>query len=81
MAPETTHVDVRSTWLNLMAQSPNSPVNSKRTHPLPGICHLVGPPRGEFVRKSVPGGGAFVNSSRSGYRPSFFSISHKNMSI
>ena len=61
--------------------SVNSPVNSKRTHPLPGICHLVGPRCGEFVRKSVPEGGAFVNSSRSGYRRSFFSISHKNMSI
>ena len=61
--------------------SVNSPVNSKRTHPLPGICHLVGSRCGEFVRKSVPEGGAFVNSSRRGYRRFFFSISHKNMSI
>ena len=33
----------------------NGSVNSKRVHPL-----LV------FVRKSLPGGGEFVNSSRSG---------------
>ena len=32
---------------------------------LSGICHLVGPGSGEFVRKPLLGGGAFVNSSRS----------------
>ena len=41
-------------------------VNFKRAHPLPGICHLVGPDGGEFIRKPLPGGGAFVSSSRSG---------------
>ena len=46
-------------------------VNSKRAHPPPfghlsGICHIVGPGGEEFVIKPLPGGGAFVNSSRSG---------------
>ena len=27
------------------------------------ICHLLGPGSGEFVRKPLLGGGAFVNSS------------------
>ena len=44
--------------------------NSKRNLPplraLSGISHLVGLDGGEFVRKPLPGGGAFVNSSRSG---------------
>ena len=30
-----------------------------------GICHLVGPGGWKFVRKPLPRGGAFVNSSRS----------------
>ena len=30
-----------------------------------GICHLVGPGSGEFVRIPLLGGGAFVNSSGS----------------
>ena len=42
----------------------------------PGICHLVGPGGGEFVRKPLPRGGPFVNSSRSGLHRSFFSIFH-----
>ena len=29
------------------------------------ICHLGGPSSREFVRKPLPGGGAFVISSRS----------------
>ena len=33
---------------------------------LSGFFHLVGPGGGEFVRKPLPGGGAFVNSSRRG---------------
>ena len=43
-------------------------VNSKRAHPptppgdLSGICHVVGPGSGEFVRKPLLGGGTFVNS-------------------
>ena len=37
----------------------NGSVNSKR-------AHLVSPCGGEFVRKPLPFGGAFVNSSRSG---------------
>ena len=43
-------------------------VNSKCAHPPPspgdlsGICHLVGPGSGEFVRKPLLGGGTFVNS-------------------
>ena len=46
-------------------------VNSKRAHPparhLSGICHLIGPGGGEFVRKPLQktSRGAFVNSSRS----------------
>ena len=32
---------------------------------LSGICHLVSPGSGEFVRKPLLGGGAFVNSSGS----------------
>ena len=44
--------------------------NSKRALPPPralsGISYLVGLGGGEFVRKPLPGGGAFVNSSRSG---------------
>ena len=28
-----------------------------------GICHLVSPGSGEFVRKPLLGGGAFVNSN------------------
>ena len=32
---------------------------------LSGICHLVGPGSGEFVRKPLLGGGALVNSSGS----------------
>ena len=53
-----------------MAQSiPN--VNT----PHPCICHLVGPGGEEFVIKPLPGGGAFINSSRSGYHRSFFNIS------
>ena len=48
----------------------NGSVNSKRAHPphpghLSAIGHLVGSGRGEFVRNLCPGGGAFVNSSRS----------------
>ena len=31
-----------------------------------GVCHLVGARGGEFVKKPLPGGGAFVNSSRRG---------------
>ena len=46
-----------------------------------GICHLVGPSGGELVRKPLPGGGAFVNSSRRGSCRSFFSTSLKNMNI
>ena len=30
------------------------------------VPYLVDPGGGEFVRKPLPGGGAFVNSSRSG---------------
>ena len=30
------------------------------------VSYLVDPGGGEFVRKPLPGGGAFVNSSRSG---------------
>ena len=30
------------------------------------VPYLVDPSGGEFVRKPLPGGGAFVNSSRSG---------------
>ena len=30
------------------------------------VPYLVNPGGGEFVRKPLPGGGAFVNSSRSG---------------
>ena len=42
-------------------------VNSKCAHPPPprdlsGICRLVGPGSGEFVRKPLLGGGTFVNS-------------------
>ena len=42
-------------------------VNSRRAPPghLSGIFHLLGPGGGEFVRKPLPGDGAFVNSSRS----------------
>ena len=49
----------------------NDSVNSTRAHapptppPPPGICHLFGPGGGEFVRKSLPEAGEFVNSSRS----------------
>ena len=32
---------------------------------LSGICHLLGPGSGEFVRKPLLGGGAFANSSGS----------------
>ena len=43
--------------------------NSKRALPQPralsGISHLVCPGGGEFVRKPLPGGGAFVKSYRS----------------
>ena len=39
-----------------MAQSiPSVPIP-----PPPGICHLVGPGDGEFVRKPLPGGGALL---------------------
>ena len=38
----------------------------------PGICHLVGPGGGEFIRKPLSRGGPFVNSSRSGLHCSFF---------
>ena len=31
---------------------------------LSGFCHLISPGGGEFVRKPLPGGGAFVNSFR-----------------
>ena len=49
----------------------NGSVNSKCANlptpgHMPGICHLVGAVGGEFVRKPLPGGEAFVNSSRSG---------------
>ena len=51
--------------------------NSRRARPVPpGICHLVGPGGGEFIRKPLPRGGPFVNSSRSGLHCSFFSIFH-----
>ena len=65
--------------------STNGSVNSKRAHPpsghLWGICHLVGPGGGEFVSKSLPEGGKFVNSSRRGKYRSSFNISLKNMPI
>ena len=44
-----------------------------------GHCHLVGP--GGGVRKPLAEGGAFVNSSRSGWYRSFFNISLKNASL
>ena len=59
---------------------PNSSVNSKRAYPQ-GICHLVGPVGGEFVRKPPSGGGVFANSSGCSYRRSFFNISPKNMAF
>ena len=40
------------------------------------ICHLGGP-----SRKPLPGGGAFVISSRSSYHRSLINISLKNMPI
>ena len=47
----------------IMAQSiPSMPIPPGH---LSGICHLVGPGSGEFVRKPLLGGGAFVSSSRS----------------
>ena len=47
----------------IMAQSiPSVPIPDGH---LSGICHLVGPGSGEFVRKPLLGGGAFVNSSGS----------------
>ena len=49
--------------------------------PPPGICHLVGPSGRGFVRKPLPEGGTFVNSSRSGLYPAFFNISLENMPI
>ena len=58
-------------------------IPSVPTSPPPpqGICHLVGPSGGGFVRKPLPEGGTFVNSSRSGSYRSFFNISLKNMPI
>ena len=50
-----------SLWLSQFHACPSSPQH------LSGICHLVSPGGGEFVRKPLPGGGAFVNSSRSDY--------------
>ena len=50
----------------------------------PGICCalvILPFPWLAFVRKPLTGGGAFVNSSRSGERRSFFNISLKNMNI
>ena len=45
----------------------NGIVNSKCAHPLlghlSGICHLLGPGSGEFVRKHRLGGGTCVSSS------------------
>ena len=46
----------------LMAQSTPSVLIA----PFSGIYHLVGPSGGKFVRKPLPRGGAFVNSSISG---------------
>ena len=46
----------------------NGLVNSKHAHPpghLSGICHLLGPGSGEFVRKHRLRGGEFANSSGS----------------
>ena len=52
--------------LFLMAQSiPSVPIPHPPGH-MPGICHLVSPGGGEFIRKSLPGDEAFVTSSRSG---------------
>ena len=54
--------------LSIMAQSiPSVPIPPPPPLPhLSGICHLVGSCGGGFVRKLLPRGGAFVNSSRSG---------------
>ena len=43
---------------------------------LSGICHLVGPGGGEFVRKPLPGGGAFVSSWLEAVNVVPFSIFH-----
>ena len=48
----------------IMAQSIPISVPIPPGH-LSEICHLVGPGSGEFVRKPLLGGGAFVSSSRS----------------
>ena len=59
-----------------MAQSiPNVPTPPLLGH-LSGICHLVGLGGEEFFTKPLPGGGAFINSSRSGKHRFFFNISH-----
>ena len=51
--------------LSIMAQLiPSVPFPPPRA--LSGIGHLVSLGGGEFVRKPLPGDGAFVNSSRSG---------------
>ena len=45
--------------------SPSPPLPPVVRH-LSGICHILGPGGGEFVRKPLPVGGGYVNSFRSG---------------
>ena len=60
------------TFLQLLMAQPIPSVLSPSPQAFVGHCHLVGPDEG--VRKPLPGGEAFVNSSKRGWtaKQSFF---------